>query len=134
MKNAYICLAAVLSVSVFCNSCDDMLDFYPKDRLSPDTFFRTETDCELWTNNYYTVFPDAEEIYSEPFDVIVRDVLADEISGVRKPMPSDSHWNWDKLREMNFFLSRLSQIEDNSVRLEYEGLTRFSVHTSISKR
>lgn len=125
MKNAYICLAAVLSVSVFCSSCDDMLDFYPKDRLSPDTFFRTETDCELWTNNYYTVFPDAEEIYSEPFDVIVRDVLADEISGVRKPMPTDSHWNWDKLREMNFFLSRLSQIEDNSVRLEYEGLTRF---------
>lgn len=125
MKNAYICLAAVLSVSVFCSSCDDMLDFYPKDRLSPDTFFRTETDCELWTNNYYTVFPDAEEIYSEPFDVIVRDVLADEISGVRKPMPTDSHWNWDKLREMNFFLSRSSQVEDIAVRLEYEGLTRF---------
>lgn len=117
--------ALFLSAAIACISCEDMLDYQPKDRLSPDTYFRTETDCELWTNNYYTVFPSAEGIYSEPYDVIVRDVLADEISGVRKPMPTDDNWNWEKLREMNFFLSRASQIEDESVRLEYEGLTRF---------
>lgn len=114
-----------LSAAIACISCEDMLDYQPKDRLSPDTYFKTETDCELWTNNYYTVFPSAEGIYSEPYDVIVRDVLADEISGVRKPMPTDGNWNWEKLREMNFFLSRASQIEDESVRLEYEGLTHF---------
>lgn len=118
--NVILCLAAIA-----CVSCEDMLDFQPKDRLSPDTYFRTETDCELWTNNYYTVFPSAEGVYSEPFDVIVRDVLADEISGVRKPMPTDGNWKWTKLREMNFFLSRSSQIEEESVRLRYEGLTRF---------
>lgn len=117
--------ALFLSAAIACISCEDMLDYQPKDRLSPDTYFKTETDCELWTNNYYTVFPSAEGIYSEPYDVIVRDVLADEISGVRKPMPTDGNWNWEKLREMNFFLSRASQIEDESVRLEYEGLTRF---------
>lgn len=117
--------ALFLSAAIACISCEDMLDYQPKDRLSPDTYFKTETDCELWTNNYYTVFPSAEGIYSEPYDVIVRDVLADEISGVRKPMPTDGNWNWKKLREMNFFLSRASQVEDESVRLEYEGLTRF---------
>lgn len=117
--------ALFLSAAIACISCEDMLDYQPKDRLSPDTYFKTETDCELWTNNYYTVFPSAEGIYSEPYDVIVRDVLADEISGVRRPMPTDGNWNWEKLREMNFFLSRASQIEDESVRLEYEGLTRF---------
>ena len=117
--------ALFLSAAIACISCEDMLDYQPKDRLSPDSYFKTETDCELWTNNYYTVFPSAEGIYSEPYDVIVRDVLADEISGVRKPMPTDGNWNWKKLREMNFFLSRASQVEDESVRLEYEGLTRF---------
>lgn len=117
--------ALFLSAAIACISCEDMLDYQPKDRLSPDTYFKTETDCELWTNNYYTVFPSAEGIYSEPYDVIVRDVLTDEISGVRKPMPTDGNWNWEKLREMNFFLSRASQVEDESVRLEYEGLTRF---------
>ena len=117
--------ALFLSAAIACISCEDMLDYQPKDRLSPDTYFKTETDCELWTNNYYTVFPSAEGIYSEPYDVIVRDVLADEISGVRKPMPTDGNWHWKKLREMNFFLSRASQVEDESVRLEYEGLTRF---------
>lgn len=124
MKHTIINVILFLA-AIACVSCEDMLDFQPKDRLSPDTYFRTETDCELWTNNYYTVFPSAEGVYSEPFDVIVRDVLADEISGVRKPMPTDGNWKWTKLREMNFFLSRSSQIEEESVRLRYEGLTRF---------
>lgn len=124
MKHTIINVILFLA-TIACVSCEDMLDFQPKDRLSPDTYFRTETDCELWTNNYYTVFPSAEGVYSEPFDVIVRDVLADEISGVRKPMPTDGNWKWTKLREMNFFLSRSSQIEEESVRLKYEGLTRF---------
>lgn len=124
MKHTIINVILFLA-AIACVSCEDMLDFQPKDRLSPDTYFRTETDCELWTNNYYSVFPSAEGVYSEPFDVIVRDVLADEISGVRKPMPTDGNWKWTKLREMNFFLSRSSQIEEESVRLRYEGLTRF---------
>lgn len=124
MKHTIINVILFLA-AIACVSCEDMLDFQPKDRLSPDTYFRTETDCELWTNNYYTVFPSAEGVYSEPFDVIMRDVLADEISGVRKPMPTDGNWKWTKLREMNFFLSRSSQIEEESVRLRYEGLTRF---------
>lgn len=124
MKHTIINVILLLA-TIACVSCEDMLDFQPKDRLSPNTYFRTETDCELWTNNYYTVFPSAEGVYSEPFDVIVRDVLADEISGVRKPMPTDGNWKWTKLREMNFFLSRSSQIEEESVRLRYEGLTRF---------
>lgn len=124
MKHTIINVILFLA-AIACVSCEDMLDFQPKDRLSPDTYFRIETDCELWTNNYYTVFPSAEGVYSEPFDVIVRDVLADEISGVRKPMPTDGNWKWTKLREMNFFLSRSSQIEEESVRLRYEGLTRF---------
>lgn len=124
MKHTIINVILFLA-AIACVSCEDMLDFQPKDRLSPDTYFRTETDCELWTNNYYTVFPSAEGVYSEPFDVIVRDVLADEISGVRKPMPTDGNWKWTKLREMYFFLSRSSQIEEESVRLRYEGLTRF---------
>lgn len=115
----------ILAAAISCVSCEDMLEHKPKDRLSPDTYFKTAADCELWTNNYYTVFPSAEGVYSEPYDVIVRDVLADEISGVRRPMPTDGNWKWDKLREMNFFLSRSSQVEDEAVRLEYEGLSRF---------
>ena len=85
--------ALFLSAAIACISCEDMLDYQPKDRLSPDTYFKTETDCELWTNNYYTVFPSAEGIYSEPYDVIVRDVLADldpyrAVSYTHLPLPT----------------------------------------------
>ena len=36
-------------------SCEDALDRYPKDRLTPDNFFHTEEECQLYTNDFYTI-------------------------------------------------------------------------------
>ena len=33
-------------------SCEDALDRYPKDRLTPDNFFHTEEECQLYTNDF----------------------------------------------------------------------------------
>ena len=45
--------------------CESALDRYPKDKLTPDTFFRNATECELFTNDFYTMFPSASDIYGE---------------------------------------------------------------------
>ena len=34
--------------------CEDQLDRYPKDKLTPDKFFRNEQECQLYTNDFYT--------------------------------------------------------------------------------
>ena len=39
--------------------CEDALDRFPEDRLTPDTFFKTGTECELFTNDFYTMLPGA---------------------------------------------------------------------------
>ena len=32
--------------------CEDQLDRYPKDKLTPDKFFRNEQECQLYTNDF----------------------------------------------------------------------------------
>lgn len=107
------------------NSCEDALDRFPKDRLSPDEFFHTEEECQLYTNDFYTIFPSAGAIYGETADIIAKTTLTSEVLGNRTvPAKADS-WKWEKLRDINFFLQYSSNCTDEHVRLQYEGVARF---------
>ena len=46
--------------AVALTACD--LDEYPKDSVSPETFFKTEKELKLYSNQSYTVLPDAEDL------------------------------------------------------------------------
>ena len=104
-------------------SCEDALDRYPKDRLTPDNFFHTEEECQLYTNDFYTIFPTT--VYGESADVIAKNVLTSEVLGNRTVPATASTWKWEKLRDINFFLEYSSNCKDRDVRLQYEGLARF---------
>ena len=93
------------SLSVLLISGCDLLVREPQDRLSPESFFRTETECRLFSNEFYTLLPST--IYSETADVICVSTLSDEVTGMRTVPATSSAWNWDKLRDINFFLEHL---------------------------
>ena len=65
MKFSHIILAVLLFTLT---ACEDFLVRKPKDELSPDTYFRTETECQLYTNNFYTILPAASDFYQEEDD------------------------------------------------------------------
>ena len=106
-------------------SCEDALDRYPKDRLTPDNFFHTEEECQLYTNDFYTMFPSAGTIYGETADIIAKTTLTSEVLGNRTVPATAGSWKWEKLRDINFFLEYSSNCKDRDVRLQYEGLARF---------
>ena len=106
-------------------SCEDALDRYPKDRLTPDNFFLTEEECQLYTNDFYTMFPSAGTIYGETADIIAKTTLTSEVLGNRTVPATAGSWKWEKLRDINFFLQYSSNCADEHVRLEYEGVARF---------
>ena len=105
--------------------CEDQLDRYPKDKLTPDKFFRNEQECQLYTNDFYTMFPSAGSIYGETADIIAKTTLTSEVLSNRTVTATASTWKWEKLRDINFFLQHSSNCPDERVRLEYEGLARF---------
>ena len=124
MKKYILYLLTGMAACGFCG-CEDALDRFPKDRLTPDEFFHTEEECELYTNDFYTIFPSGASIYNETADIITCNTLTSEVLGNRTVPATASTWKWEKLRDINFFLQYSSNCTDDRVRLEYEGLARF---------
>ena len=85
-------------------SCDDFLTRVPKDELTPEKYFTTETECRLYTNEFYTILPEGSAIYTEDADYIIPLGLSNEVIGNRTVPATSSAWNWDKLRDINFFI------------------------------
>lgn len=116
------------------SSCSDMLDRKPMDSLSPDEAFASEENLQLYINSFYTIVPYADQIYggaSTEDGSILSDIVT-----IRDTPPYllvgefDSHdasrWDWGELRNINYFLSQISQspvIE--SRKKHYTGIARF---------
>lgn len=120
--NKYILISVTFLAAC---SCDDFLTRLPKDEITPETYFTSETECQLYTNEFYTMFPGGADIYAETDDYIIPVELSEAVIGNRVVPATSGSWNWDRLRDINFFLQHSGQCKDNAVRLRYEGLARF---------
>jgi hypothetical protein len=124
MKSIAKYTGALLLAALFFASCEDMLDRFPKDKLSPETFLATETEMQTYTNAYYTLFPGGF-FSGEMNDVWVGRDLDDEIRGARTINSGDGSWSWTALRRINTFLEYSGNCKDEALRNQYIGLTRF---------
>lgn len=120
-KQYMLVLASAFSL-VACN-----LDEFPKDSVSPDTFFKTESELELYTNQFYLLEPDLTSMYDEPSN-LVTDGLAqpNEVVGITRTVPSDGGgWSWSYLRYINYYLQNSHRCTDASARSHYDGVAYF---------
>lgn len=115
----------LLFISLFLVGCEDILDKYPLDKLSPTTYFKTRKELELYSNSFYTLLPDAEGIYRECSDDVVLSILTDEVAGLRVVPDAGDGWDFTKLRDINFLLENINNCQDYNTRIEYEGLAKF---------
>ena len=113
-----LCLS-VVSLS----ACD--ITLYPEDKVTPGTYFRNETDLQLFTNNFYTSLPSATDIYADEADIIINPALKDEVSGQRIVPETGGGWSWTTLRQINYFLENSHRCSDAAVREHYNGIARF---------
>lgn len=114
-----------LLLSFVFSSCEDVLDKYPQDKLSPLTYFKTEEEIKLFTNNFYAALPTAEALCKESADIIVINELIKEVSGQREVPDQGGSWNFGALRNINFYLENSKNCTDKAVRAKYDGLARF---------
>ncbi len=120
-NNIAKCLIALCCIAGL-SSCD--ITLYPEDKITPDTYFRNETDLELFTNSFYTYLP-STEIYQDEADIIINPILMEEMSGQRVVPESGGAWKWTQLRQINYFLANSYHCEDEEVLNHYNGLARF---------
>lgn len=114
-------LAAVAAVA----SCD--LNEEPKDSLSPDSFFHTESELELYTNQFYLLEPDAESLYRESSNLLIDGLTpADVVVGLNRQVPaSGGGWSWEDLRHINYYLQNSGNCKDAEAKAKFDGMAYF---------
>lgn len=124
MKISIKHIAILAGASLCLASCEGMLDKYPLDKLSPETFLSTETELRSYTNAYYPMFPIGFFSGIQSDAIVGRD-LDEEIKGARTINSGDGIWTWTNLRRINTFLEYAHNCKDEKLRNEYIGLTLF---------
>ena len=122
-KIVYILLPILAGFTL--TGCDDMLDVYPLDRMSPETFYKSETELQAFGMNLYGMLPGGSSLFMDDADTYIQMGLTDEIKGTRQIEPSGNGWSWGSLRNANTLLEYLPNCQDASVRAKYEGFARF---------
>ena len=124
MKAIIKYIGIILGASLLLASCEDMLDRFPLDKLSPETFLSNETEMRSYTNALYPLFPGGFYSGGQSDAIVGRD-LDDEIKGARTINSGESAWSWKPLRRINTFLEYADNCKDATLRDEYIGLVRF---------
>ena len=103
----------------------DMLDQYPLDAISPETYYNNADELRSATNQFYGMFPGAASGYTESADVVCTFNLPAEVQGIRTVPTSGGGWNWEYLRAVNFYLSHSVRCDDVDAREHFDGIARF---------
>ncbi len=122
MKKYLIIIAAAALAFASC----DMLDKKPLSEMSPESYFKTEQDLQLFSNTFYNnLLPKSP--YGYQSDHYVKQTMSDELHGgsYRVVPNSGSGWSWGDLRKMNTLLGYIDNCEDEGAIVEYTALTKF---------
>lgn len=124
MKKIVYILLSVITGAIL-TGCDDMLDLFPRDRMSPETFFKNESELQAFGMNLYGMLPGGASLFIEDADTYIQAGLTDEQKGTRAIPTDGGGWSWGSLRNVNTMLEYLYNCSDASVRAKYEGFARF---------
>lgn len=104
----------------------NILDTYPHSQISPDKFFRNETELQLFSNTFYNNLLDKQPFVHQSDHYVQLNLSRILRGGDAREVPDvGGGWSWGDLRKMNTLLGNLWQCEDKAVALKYEAITRF---------
>lgn len=117
----------ILSSAVVFSSCEDFLTKSPETSLSPDSYFSSEQELDLWANQFYN------DILPEPSDLA--ELSADDngssssLTALQKGTrtPSSKSWSvntWKPLRNINYMLEN-NRCSDAAIKNRYDGVCYF---------
>ncbi len=109
------------------SSCEDLLEKYPKSKMTPETYFKSATELQLFTNSLYNnLLP--KEPYDEQSDQYIKANPSNLIrGGTNRQVPnSGGGWSWTDLRKLNTALAYMeTNCEDPAAKAEYSAVCRF---------
>ena len=126
MKKIIIPMVLVTS-ALMLSSCEDFLTKAPETTLSPDTFFASSAELDLWTNKLYNdILPTPTELAELNAD---DNGSSSSLNALQKGTrtPSSKSWSadtWKPLRNVNYMLEN-NRCSDPVVKARYDGAAYF---------
>ena len=125
MKKIIIPLSLLLAAFGL-SSCEDFLTKAPETTLSPDTYFSSAAELDLWANKFYNdILPGAGTVAEQNADDNCSMTLSALQKGTRTP--SSKSWSedtWKPLRNINYMLEH-NRCSDLKTRQMYDGVAYF---------
>ena len=117
MKNRILTIIAVVFVLT---SCEDILDFQPKDTLTDKGLAFSQTEMEMYANQFYTTLPGSLSHWAWMSDnASDNDVPAvfgyndaTLTFGMQTVPSSGGNWSFSQIRSVNFFLENVSKSKE----------------------
>ncbi len=112
MKIQFCTLLILAGLLVSCS--EDYLNRSPLDEISPADYFRTANDLKLYANRFYPLLPSHSGHGGGTFwvdansDNLVPGTEDMRLAGTRTVPSSEGGWNWDYIRQVNYFFDHCS--------------------------
>lgn len=124
---------------VLLSACQDQLEKYPVDTLTPKQAFATEQNLQLYVNSFYNMLPSAQSIYGEGGGSIQNYYLLGNIISDNTVWDQNNPylntgfhsrvaqgWSWSNLRSINYFLEHYDEADIPDARKNhFAGIARF---------
>ncbi|HVI46663.1 MAG TPA: RagB/SusD family nutrient uptake outer membrane protein [Chitinophaga sp.] len=123
MKKINILLISLMALTL--GACKKFMDRDPLSKISPDNYFTTEKDLKLYINSMYSMVPDAEGVYNEDLDNVVKSSTSEFLTGRRQVPVTGGGWSWSELRKINYFLVNCNRVLPYSTTRKYVGAAKF---------
>jgi starch-binding outer membrane protein, SusD/RagB family len=118
-------LILIILLATACNK----LDRLPISEVSPNQYFKTQQDLEIYTNGFYTMLPGTtiytDDTQSDDVDPLtISDLMAGRT--IVQMDAKNAGWEWSELRNINFFLENYNRAQiSDSAKSHYAGIARF---------
>ena len=105
-------IAALISLTALFSSCESFIDLQPLDQISMDDYWKTATELENYTRQFYPAFC--------PWTQMVADMVTDNddmitgspsviMNGARSKTTGNWTWEWHNIRNVTIFFANYTK-------------------------
>ncbi|MEX1121459.1 MAG: RagB/SusD family nutrient uptake outer membrane protein [Balneolales bacterium] len=124
-----ISLAGIFLCAFAAQSCEDnFLNVQPKTEIGGENFFNSADDLQMYLNSlinwpgYGGMFLEASDDATTTGSAEYRNIMTNDVTSRQ----ITSGWNWDRLRDINYFLANFEKADISEADLRhFEGVARF---------
>jgi hypothetical protein len=125
----YINYLLILNILLFSSCDEEFMDRYPQTSISPEEFFKTEQDLELYINGLLSL-PGMFQYQTDQSSDNLATTGAVEIKSIMTGSPTSQNitggWDWGRLRNINYFLENSREADASLEAIQhYEGIARY---------